>query len=291
MIHPAAPPIDPPSSPGFEMPRGACDTHFHMLAAVDEYPLAEGRPEDPAEGRDLAAWLDTYRRHARILGLDRGVVVHSTLYGTDNRITLEATRRLGPNYRSICLVTDTATEADLDRLAVAGCTGVRLNYVHGGVLSWEGARALAPRLAARGLHIQMLMNAHRHMAEIADDVRAMPCPVVFDHIGWPDLAAGTDEPGFRELCRLVGEGHAHVKLTGVYRLCDAPYDAADAHVAALVSANPERCLWGTDWPHIMLADAKTPDSGVLADALARAVPRDATRRRILVDNPAALYRF
>ncbi len=283
------PPIDPPATHATALPDGACDAHFHMLAGPDDFPLWENRTEDPAPGRDFDAWLDTYRRHAAALGLSRGVVVHSILYGADNSITLETARRLGPGYRAICLVTDDATDAELDHLADNNVSGIRLNYVHGGVLSWQGVRAMAPRLADRGLHIQMLMNAHRHMAEIADDVTRLPVPVVFDHIGWPDLAAGPDEPGFAALLRLLSEGHAYVKLSGLYRLCDAPYDKADAHVAALVAANPDRCLWGSDWPHIMLADARTPDTGILLDALMRAVPDTATRKRILVGNPARLY--
>jgi predicted TIM-barrel fold metal-dependent hydrolase len=223
------------------------------------------------------------------LGLSRGVVVHSILYGTDNRITLDAARALGPGYRSICLVTDAATEAELDALAEAGCVGIRLNYVHGGVLSWAGAKGLAPRLAARRMHLQMLMNTHLHMAEIAADVAALPCPVVFDHLGWPDLSAGVAEPGFQALCGALAEGQAWVKLSGVYRLCDAPYAAADAFVAALVAANPERCLWGSDWPHIMLAEAQRPDSGALLNAFLRAVPDGGAQRQILVENPARLY--
>jgi len=262
-----------------------------MLAGPDDFPLWEGRVEDPAPGRDFDGWLDSFRTHAATLGTTRGVVVHSIFYGADNTITLKATRRLGPGYRSICLVTDAATDAELDALAENDCAGVRLNYVHGGVLSWEGAKAMAPRLAERGLHIQMLMNAHRHMTEIAEDIAALPVPVVFDHIGWPDIPAGPEEPGFQSLCALLAEGHAYAKLSGIYRLSEAPYGATDAHVAALVAANPERCLWGSDWPHIMLADATTPDSGVLLDAFGRVVPDEETRTRILVENAAALYGF
>ncbi|MDJ0630975.1 MAG: amidohydrolase family protein [Rhodobacter sp.] len=285
------PPVDPPSRPGFRLPDGACDAHFHMLGGPGDFPLWEGRVEDPAPGRDFDGWLDTFRIHCRSLGISRGVVVHSIFYGADNAITLEAARRLGPGFKSICLVTNDATEAELDHLADNGCAGVRLNYVHGGVLSWEGAKAMAPRLAARGMHIQMLMNAHEHMAGIAGDIRALPVPVVFDHIGWPDVTAGPGEPGFETLCRLLAEGCAYAKLSGIYRLADAPYGATDAHVAALAAANPERCLWGSDWPHIMLADAQTPDSGHLLDALARAVPSTETQHRIFVENSSALYGF
>lgn len=285
----AAAPVEAPSLPSAATPPGACDAHVHMLA--DDYALWDGRVEDPAPG-SFETWLARLDRHLSALGMDRVVVVHSILHGGDNAVTAEAVRRLGPDRaRGIGLVTDDATEAELDALAVAGIVGIRLNYVHGGLLTWAGVKAMAPRLAARGMHVQMLMNAHRHMADLAADVAAMPVPVVFDHVGWPDLAAGPEEPGFAALRRLLAEGRAWVKLSGVYRLAPPPWTVAAGHVAALVAANPERCLWGSDWPHIMLADAAMPDAGALLDALADAVPDAAARRRILVANPEALYGF
>ena len=286
----AQPPAPRPSPPGVVLPPGACDTHVHMLADDARFPLWPGRVEDPAPGR-LEDWVGRLRLHLDTLGLQRVVVVHSILYGGDNAVTLAALRALGGRARGIGLVTDDAGEADLDALAQAGIVGIRLNYVHGGILTWAGVKRLAPMLAERGMHVQMLMNAHRHMAELAEDVRRMPVPVVFDHIGWPDLAAGVPEPGFATLRALVADGAAHVKLSGIYRLCDAPYDAAAAHVAALAEANPDRCLWGSDWPHIMLAGAKMPDAGQLLNAFLATVTGEDARRRILVDGPAGLYGF
>jgi predicted TIM-barrel fold metal-dependent hydrolase len=281
-------PLDPPSRPREAPPSGACDAHVHLLAG--DYPLWDGRVEDPAPGA-LADWVARLDRHLDVLGMERVVVVHSILYGGDNAVTVDGVARLGPRARGIALVRDDATEAELDALAEAGMVGVRLNYVHGGILTWDGVCAMAPRLAARGMHVQMLANAHRHLAALAPAVRAMPVPVVFDHVGWPDLAAGIAEPGFEALRTLVADGAAHVKLSGLYRLTGAPYDAAAEHVAALVRTNPERCLWGSDWPHIMLADAARPDAGALLDAFHDAVPSPADRRTILVDAPARLYGF
>jgi predicted TIM-barrel fold metal-dependent hydrolase len=287
----AAPPTATPVPPKAPIPPGACDSHVHIVGGAADFPLWEGRVEDPAEG-DFEAWMARLAAHLAALGMARVVVVHSILYGGDNAITLEATRRLGPERaRAIALVRDDASEAALDALAAAGVAGVRLNYVHGGLLSWEGAIALAPRLAARGMHLQMLMQADAHAEDLEEAVRALPVPVVFDHIGWPDLAKGTSGPGFRALCRMVAEGHAYVKLSGLYRVCDAPYAVAADHVAALVAANPERCLWGSDWPHLMLADAKMPDAGALLNAFLDVVPGHDTRQRILSGNPAALYGF
>ena len=283
-----APPetVIPPAIP---LPQGACDAHVHIVA--DDFPLWDARVEDPAPGT-LEQWLDRLGGHLDRLGFDRVVLVHSIFYGSENALTLAALNRLGPaRARGIGLLCDGATESEIATLRQGHCMGVRLNYVHGGVLSWDGARAMAPLLAAQGMHIQMLMNADRHMADLAGDLAAVPVPVVFDHIGWPDVSAGPDEPGFAQLCRALADGRAWVKLSGLYRVSDRPYDATDELVAALVTANPERCLWGSDWPHIMLADAGMPDAGELLNRLLSVVSDDDTRQRIFCDNPAALYGF
>ena len=279
------------SRPLKSAPEGACDAHVHLVAAADEFPLWEGRVENPAPGPTLDGWLDLYRDHLAALGCTRGVIVHSILYGTDNSVTVEAVRRMGAGFRGVGLLPDDADEAQLDQFAAWNMAAVRLNYVHGGVLSWFGAKTMAPALAARGMHIQMLAHADLHVPDIAEDIRDLPVPVVFDHIGWPAKDRSPGRAGFQTLCRLLAEGHVWVKLSAAYRMCNAPYDGVDDLVAALIAANPERCLWGSDWPHLMLADAKMPSAASLLDALNRVVTDETTRRRILVDNPAHLFRF
>lgn len=285
-------PERPPTQPSITFPAGACDTHLHMLAAPAEFALAEARAEDPAPGLSFQDYVARYRAVMSACGISRSVLVHSILYGTDNAVTFAARQALGAEAtRVIALVTDDATDQELDALAAEGAVGIRLNYVHGGVLSWDGAKALAPKLADRGMHIQMLLNADKHMGEVAADIASLPVPIVIDHIGWPRIPEGPDEPGFTALRRLIGEGNAYVKLSGVYRLDDAPYDETDDFVAALVAENPGACLWGSDWPHIMLGPATMPSLAALVDAFQRAVPDEATRQTILVDTPARLYGF
>lgn len=283
---PAADPPTPTRPPAEAPPENACDAHVHILG--DDHPPSPGRVEDPAPVGDLDAWLDLLRAHLAALGTPRVVIVHSIVYGGDNTVTFRAVRRMGEIARGIALVRAEVSETELDVLAHARCKGVRLNYVHGGLLDWAGAKALAPRLAARGMHLQILLHADRHMDEIAGDVRALPCPLVIDHVGWPaEMGAGPDAPGFRTLRGLLADGHAYAKLSAPYRLgADAT-----AHVRALVDASPERCLWGSDWPHIMLGGAPRPEAGALLDAFHGQVPDAAHRRAILVDNPARLYGF
>lgn len=280
------------SAPRLQAPKGAVDTHIHMLAAASEFPLSPTRAENPAAGVDMDGFISRYRTQMQTLGISRTVIVHSIVFGADNSVTLEAIRRLGrTNTRGIGLVSDGAAEAELDTLAEAGVKGIRLNYIHGGILSWEGAKALAPALAARDMHLQILVNAGEHIPQIADDIRAVPCPVVVDHMGWPDLSKGVTDPGFQQLCALLVEGHAYAKLSGPYRVSEPPFDAATPFAAALAAANPERCLWGSDWPYIMLADATMPEAGQLLDRFHDAVTGTADRQRILTDNPVALYGF
>ena len=272
-------------------PEGACDAHVHLVAGADQFPLWESRVENPAPGPGFDDWIELYRDHLSALGCTRGVIVQSILYGTDNSVTVEAVRRMGDGFRGVGLLPDGASEAELDQLAGWNMSAVRLNYVHGGVLSWDGAKAMAPALAERGMHIQILAHADLHMQDLARDIAGLPVEVVFDHIGWPAKDRSPDSAGFQTLCQLLADGHVWVKLSAIYRLCDAPYEATDELVATLVEANPERCLWGSDWPHLMLADAKMPSAAALLDAFDRVVPNAQTRRRILVDNPARLFRF
>ncbi|MBM2577690.1 amidohydrolase family protein [Jannaschia sp. Os4] len=285
------PAADPPLDTGpvtRRAPDGACDAHVHMLAAPEEAPLWDGRVEDPAPGWTFDRYLAAYRAQCEALNVSRTVVVHSILYGTDNAVTARAVAALGRDRaRGIGLVRDDATDADLDVLVGAGIVGVRLNYVHGGVLSWDGVEAMAPRLAERGLHVQMLARAD-HLPDLAPRIRAMPVDVVLDHMAWPAVAAGPAAPGFRALRDLVADRAAWVKLSAPYRVCADPYDDALPLVRSLLDAAPERCVWGSDWPHIMLGDAARPRSGALLDVLARATD-EAEWRTVLVDAPAALY--
>lgn len=281
----------PPEAPAAPLPQGACDAHVHLVAGPMDFPLWDGRVENPAPGPDFEGWLALYHQHLDTMGFQRGLIVHSILYGTDNSVTVAALRHMGQNFKGVGLLPDGATDAQLDQFVAWNMAAVRLNYVHGGVLTWDGAKAMAPALAERGLHIQMLAHADLHMTEIADDIRALPVPVVFDHLGWPSGPLTPDSPGFQTLCALLSEGHVYVKLSAAYRMCAAPYtDAADC-IAALINANPERCLWGSDWPHLMLADAELPKAHEMLNALDAVIPGSATRDRIFVSNPEELFAF
>ena len=278
-----------PKEPTSRAPVGACDCHIHLVGGGQEFALWEGRAEDPHPAHGFEDWLDLLRLHLDTLGCTRGVVVQSILYGADNAITVEAVQRLGEQFRGVALVSDEVQDHTLDHLAHARIKAVRLNLVHGGRLDWPAARALAPRLADRGMHLEALLHAERHLAALEEDLAALPLPLVLDHAAWPEDPR-PDSAAVRRLCRLLERGAVWVKLSGLYRITP-DREAARALIAALAAANPERCVWGSDWPHLLLGGAGMPDAGILFDDFTRAVDDPAVRQRILVDNPARLYGF
>ncbi|WP_299146515.1 amidohydrolase [uncultured Tateyamaria sp.] len=273
------------SAPTIALPENAWDAHVHMLGGP-QHPLSPTRAEAPAPGHDFDDWLRLFRAHLGALGCTRSLIVHSIIYGTDNSVTLDAVRALGRGFKGVGLLPDGASQAEVAHLAQNEIVAVRLNYVHGGVLTWDGARAMAPMLADQGMHIQMLLHADQHIVELSDDIRALPVPLVIDHCGWP-TNLDPDTPAIDTLCNLMAEGHVIVKLSAPYRLTNDIALAAPL-MRRLIDANPDACLWGSDWPHIMLNGAGMPRAAALADGLS-AITTAEERQKIFVDTPTSLF--
>lgn len=280
------PPRPDPHPPGFAMPPGATDCHAHVIGLPPDYPFVPERSYTPPE-----ATVAAFRAmHAR-LGIERAVIVTPSIHGTDNRITLEGIAAYG-DARGVAVVGPEIGDDALDDLHAGGIRGIRLNVLMGGGVGLDAFRTLAPRVAERGWHVQLLIHIHEHLETIEDEIRAAGVPVVVDHMGYLPAREGPDHPAFRRLCALLSEGVAWVKVSGNYRIArDAPrYASAIPLAQALIAANPERVVWGTDWPHVALREGM-PDTGDLTDALADYAPDEAVRQAILVDNPARLYGF
>jgi predicted TIM-barrel fold metal-dependent hydrolase len=241
------------------------------------------------------------------LGLSRVVIIQPSVYGTDNSCTLDGMRRLGPERaRGVAVIDDKTTAAQLKEMHEAGIRGVRVNLETGGVsdpaISRRNLTAAIGRVAALGWHVQVYTRLSVVEA-VHDDVMKSDVPIVFDHFGGAQAAGGVDQPGFAALLDLVRAGKAYVKVSGHYRSSTrAPaFDDVAPLARALIAANPDRIVWGTDWPHPHHADPGkeltelTPsfdiDDGLALAQLPRWAPTAATRRKILVDNPARLYDF
>jgi 2-pyrone-4,6-dicarboxylate lactonase len=281
-----------PHLPRIPFPRGACDTHAHVFGPAARFPYATERIYTPPD----STWAD-YGTLLRTLGVERAVLVQPSVYGTDNAAMLSALAAAGAGVRAVAVVKEDISAGELERLHGAGVRGLRFNVVDRregrNVVPADVVRAVARRIAPLGWHIELLINldqAEGFAATLAD----LPVPVVIGHMGYPrdGIRSFMDSPAFADLTRLIDSGRCWIKLSGPYRISARalPYDDVDALAQKLTKAAPERMLWGTDWPHVMLKD-RMPNDGDLCDLIERWVPDAAARSRILVDNPAELYGF
>lgn len=279
-----------PRAPLAAVPPGACDCHAHVCGPADRYPYAPNRIYTPPD-----ALPADYRHMLDVLGVDRAVLVQPSVYGMDNRAMLDALDNDPARLRGVAVVGFDVDVHDIEAMHERGVRGVRCNIVDRkegkGVLPVDALRLLASRIAPFGWHIEFLM----HVDEFPDLDRQLGpigVPMVFGHLGYVPVARGVRTQGFEALLRLMRDGHAWVKLTAPYRLTgsELPYTEVDALAARLVEATPQRLLWGSDWPHVIVKTAM-PNDGDLFDVFTRWVPDEAVRHRILVENPARLYDF
>lgn len=285
-----AAPDPQPRKPRVLMPRNACDTHAHICGPIAHAPYSERRVYTPPD-----ALLPAYRHMLDTLGVQRMVLIQPSVYGSDNRVMLDAMKEIGPSARGVAVVDDDVSDAELKRLHQAGVRGVRINVVDvaedKGVIPMAPLAALANRIRPMGWHVEFLMHADE-FPDLDRLFADFPVDIVLGHLGYMRTDKGLAQPGFQALLRLMRRGKAWVKLTGPYRISTQALPHADtvdfAH--ALLEAAPERVIWGTDWPHVMVKGAM-PNDGDLADLLLQWVPDERMREQVLVENPVKLYGF
>jgi predicted TIM-barrel fold metal-dependent hydrolase len=290
----------PATAVNFDIPAGACDCHTHIHGDPETFPFFSGRVYTP----ETALPEEMSALH-RALDLQRVVIVTPSVYGTDNSATLYGIKARGKDARGVAVIDEKTPESALDAMHQAGVRGIRLNLATGGVNDPSVGRkrfeAAVERVQKRKWHVQMYTNL-AVISSIKDSVLASPVPAVFDHFGGAQAALGTAQPGFADLVELVRSGKAYVKISGAYRASKLAPDYADAAplARALIAANADRIVWGTDWPHPNSSSGNpatqvTPlfqiDDGRLLNQLPVWAPDAAIRKKILVDNPVRLYGF
>jgi predicted TIM-barrel fold metal-dependent hydrolase len=290
----------PATAVDFQVPDNACDCHTHIHADPERFPFFSGRVYTP----ELASPEEMSELH-RSLHIKRVVIVTPSVYGTDNSATLYGMKARGADARGVAVIDDKTSESDLEAMARAGMRGIRLNLTTGGSndpnLARQRFQTAVDRMKSRGWHVQMYTNL-AVISGIKDLVLASSVPVVFDHFGGAKGELGVEQPGFSDLVALIQSGKAYVKISGAYRASKQGPDCADAAplAKALIAANADRIVWGTDWPHPNSSSGKPVsevaplfqiDDGRLMNQLVVWAPDPATRKKILLDNPARLYGF
>ena len=287
---PCAAPDFYPRQPKLRLPEDACDCHAHVIGPLTRYPLSTDRVYTPVD-----CLAENYLHMLSRVGIQRAVLVQPSIYGTDNRLLLDTLAGDPNKLRGVAVASEDVSQEELVRWHEAGVRGLRVNLVDrhdaGGSLPLAMLQALAQRIAPMGWHLELLAHVDAYPDELMR-LGDLGVPVVFGHLGYLSLDRRVDDAGFQALLQLLATGRAWVKLTGPYRLTrePLPYPSCDELVQALWAIAPDRLVWGSDWPHVMLRGAM-PNDADLVDLLARWLPEPSQRQKVLVDNPAVLYDF
>jgi predicted TIM-barrel fold metal-dependent hydrolase len=282
-----------PFSSGTDVPKtsappGACDSHIHIFST--RYPASPHWKGEPVSDADVPA----YRLFQKRIGTSRVVVVTPSTYGIDNRATLDGVTQLGASARAVVVVDLDISDAELKQMASQGAVGIRVNFVtpqSWGVTTAERLEMMAKKVHPLGWHAQVYMTGDQ-IADLEDVLSRLPTPLVIDHLGRLPPDRGVEHRAYPVIRKLLDRGNTWVKLSGAYlNTASGPPAYADASkvAQAYATAVPERMVWGSDWPH--RGEKHMPDDAALFDLLATWAPDEAMRRRILVENPSALYGF
>ena len=284
--------------PSFEVPSGACDCHTHIFGPAERFPFSAKRLYTPGP----ASIADLEAMH-RALHIERVVVVHPSPYGADNSCTVDAVRKLGNRARGVAVIDDTISDAMLADMHAAGVRGVRVNLESYGESDPAVARRhlqhAAERVAPLGWHVQTYTNL-AILAALHDTILKLPTTLVVDHFGRPQAALGITQSGFEQFLALLRSGKIYVKISAPYRISQqAHYSDAAPIARAIIAANPDRIVWGSDWPHpgaakrdpAVIEPFRPEDNGQALNRLAEWTKDRTEVQKILVDNPARLYKF
>ncbi|MGH7770812.1 MAG: amidohydrolase family protein [Candidatus Binatia bacterium] len=271
--------------PKLAAPPGACDTHMHFYDAQ-----VPGAPGAFMPGHFP---VDAYRAMQRRLGLDRVMVVQPNAYAADNRVTLDAIRALGAGAKGVAVVKPGVSDAELDRLTKGGICALRIMTLQGGTLGFDVMDELMARVHPFGWHANIQLDG-RELPKVEAQIKRLPGKFVIDHTGKFLEPVAPESEAFKSLLRLVDTGRCWVKLSAPYETSKTggpKYEDVGRLAKALVKHAPERILWASNWPHPSAPKDRIPDDADLLDLLLDWAPDNATRRKILADNPAELYGF
>jgi predicted TIM-barrel fold metal-dependent hydrolase len=285
----------PPACPGpaplqhrptrYTVPKGAVDTHAHVIGLPPRYPFVESRSYTPPEATpaQYLAMLDA-------TGMDHGVLVQVSVHGTDNSLMLETLAAHPRRLRGIAVIPPDLPARELAAMHEAGVRGLRLNILYGGGVGLEHLDRYAALAREMGWHLQFLVDA-QDLVLLAPRLGRLPVPFVVDHWGHFPVSRGLRDEGFQTLLSLLRDG-GWVKLSGAYRntVEGPPYADTTPFGQMLHAAAPDRCVWGSDWPHVSHWGPMMT-VGALLDLLADWVPDEAARHRVLVENAHRLYGF
>ncbi len=288
---PVCPPPDAElRKPRIKLPAGSVDSHAHVFGSQDEYTLSPQRGYTPAD-----AHFNTLLNLHASLGVDRLVLTQPSVYRTDNSAMLDAIAKYPDRIRGVIAVGVEVTDKELEDFHAKGVRGIRVNLVDKGGMPFASIKEFclfAERLKPFGWHLELLIHVHE-FPDIRDTLGKLPVDISIGHLGYMKTSEGINHPGFQDFLNLVRDGHCWVKLTGTYRIttrAQTPYLDVTPTAQALIEANQDRVVWGTDWPHVATYGFM-PNDADLVDHVLDWTTDTAMHQKIFVDNPVELYGF
>jgi len=277
----AAPDPLPRSPSRFILPFGAVDTHAHVIGEAFVSERSYTPPPAPAIA---------YLNMLDAVGMTYGVLIQVSVHGSDNSVMLDVLDANRDRLRGVAVAPHDLPEAQWRVLRDRNIVGLRLNAASGGGVGLSHLDRYEAIAAEMGWHLQIMVDVRNLADATATRLSKLRVPFVMDHMGYFAVAEGLESPPARLMRQLMADG-AWVKLSGAFRLSDRP-DYADVvpFARTLIELAPDRCVWGSDWPHVAFK-GRMPNVGELLDLLADWAPDPDVRNRILVDNPGRLYGF
>ena len=268
--------------PRLKLPPGACDTHFHIFGPQNRFPLSPGRRLEVEDCTldDLIATHDT-------LGITRGLIVQSFQHGFSYEYMLHALSRESERFRGCIIPAPDITDRELRVLADAGVVAVRFGF--------KSARSIDERMLDRclsfGLQPHYLVHGEAEIAAWREQILATPGRFVIEHMGYPQVDRGLNDPCFAFVRECLDTGRCWVKLSP---RCSAqstvPFADVLPFVHELVRLAPNRLLWGSDWPHPNYFNPMPNDADLL-DLMLDWAPDASVRELIMVENPRELFGY
>lgn len=224
-----------------------CDTHVHVFDP-NRFPYVPNRKFTPA-----TANVDQLKRHLSTIGAGSVVLVQPSVYGSDHACLLDALEVLGPSAFGIAVIDRSTSKEEIEQLDRTGVVGARINMVVNNNSNVDSAIKLIEDIELRTpehWHIQLHVSLNV-LEALRERILCSSRHFVIDHFGLPDVSQGIDAPSWRQLLDLLKTGKLYVKASAPYLTSKevAKYHDLEPFVESLIKANPQRVLWGTNWPH------------------------------------------
>lgn len=280
-----------PRKPNITLPKGSIDTHVHIFES--HFPLFEGRGYNPPD----STLEDLIHLH-QTLGIDRVVFTQPSVYGVDNSAILKGmnvlNEKISNKARGVCAIKMDASENFLQELHGQGIRGVRLNLDNKGGMPLElkEISKLEDKIKGLGWHLEYLFPG-KDIVELEPVLSNASVPISIGHFAYQPATAGINSDGFKTLLKLVKDGNTWIKISGANRVSETdlpPYNDVLPMARALVEANSDNVMWGTDWPHPNKYEVN-PNDGDLVNWFGEWITDDTMRKQIMVTNSELFYDF